>query len=57
MIPNRIWSRYLLVKTLWQAGERERCGALARELMLSEVKVHSRAVEEIRDELRVYAAL
>ena len=57
MVPHRLWPRYLMVKMLYQKGERERCRELAREVSASKPKVSSPAELEIIEKLRIYSAL
>ncbi len=54
MVPHRIWPRYLLVKMLYQKGDRQRCRELATILSNEVVKIPSYAQQEIFEELRVY---
>lgn len=52
MIPSRFYSKYLLAKLYIECGDNSKALTIAWELINKEVKVHSRAVEEIRMEMK-----
>jgi len=52
MIPSRFYSKYLLAKLYLECGEGTKALSTAKELINKEVKVPSKAIEEIRTEMR-----
>ncbi len=52
MIPSRFYSKYLLVKMYAETGQIQKAKKHAREILEKEVKVPSRAIEEIQAEMR-----
>ncbi|WP_229683507.1 O-antigen ligase family protein [Echinicola rosea] len=53
MLPDRFYSKYLLVKLYHKMGEERKMSVLATYLLEKEPKVPSQAVEEIKQEMRL----
>ena len=51
VVPNKFYPLYLLVKLYDETGQTEKARAMARELLNKEVKVPSKAIEEIKAEM------
>ncbi|MBE0655183.1 MAG: O-antigen ligase family protein [Bacteroidales bacterium] len=51
MIPGRFYSKYLLARLYIETGQTKKAKSTAREILKKEVKVPSRAIEEIRAEM------
>lgn len=52
MVPSKFLPSYLLVKMLYNIGQKERANKLAHELLNKRIKVHSIEVANIIDDLR-----
>ncbi|WP_256010242.1 O-antigen ligase family protein [Desertivirga xinjiangensis] len=52
MNPSRFYPLYLLVKLYAQCGQKEKATTVANELLNKEIKVHSKAIQEMKEELR-----
>ena len=52
MVPHRLWPQYLMVKMLWEMGEKDRSKELARKLVSNTKKIEGKAAEQIIEELR-----
>lgn len=52
IVPNRLYPYYLLTKLYAQTGDKEKTRTTARIVLQKEPKVHSPAVEEMREEVR-----
>lgn len=52
MIPSRFYPKYLLAKLYNGTGQKEKALNIANELLTKEVKIDSRAIEEIKQEMR-----
>lgn len=50
--PSRFYPKYLLAKLYVEKGENNMAKSVAKELLSKEVKVESKAIEEIRTELK-----
>jgi tetratricopeptide (TPR) repeat protein len=53
LVPNRLYSHYLLAKLYYEMGLKDKAEAETNIVMTKTPKVESRAVEEMREELRV----
>jgi O-antigen polymerase len=51
-VPHKFYPLYLLAKLYEEAGQTEKATAMARELLTKEVKVSSKAIEEIKTEMQ-----
>jgi O-antigen ligase len=56
MIPSRFYPKYLLAKLYNESGETEKAIQVANELLSKEIKIHSTAIEEIKQEMRKIVA-
>lgn len=52
MIPSRFYSKYLLANLYLECGEVPKAHTIAMELLIKKVKVPSKAIEEIRAEMK-----
>ena len=52
MIPSRFYPKYLLAKLYDETGQKAKAVQVANELLNKEVKIDSKAIEEIRLEMR-----
>ena len=52
MIPHKFYPKYLLAKLYDESGQKEKAKQIAKELLDKEVKVESKAIEEMKDELK-----
>ena len=52
IIPNRLYPFYLLTKLYHEMGLQDKVNEMADMVQTKEPKVHSRAVEEMRQEVR-----
>ncbi len=52
MVPHKFYSKFLLVKLYDKMGEDEKAKMMANELLEQDVKVESRAIQEIKAELK-----
>ena len=52
IVPNRIYPYYLLMKLFDEKGDEDKASKYAQIVLTKEPKVHSRAVEEMREEAR-----
>ncbi len=52
MIPSRFYPLYLLAKLYDETGQTEKAVEIAYRILRKEVKVHSTAIEEIKEEMR-----
>ena len=52
IVPNRLYPHYLLAKLYMESGEKEKAKHTAQIVLTKEPKVMSRAVEEMREEMR-----
>ena len=52
IVPNRLYPHYLLAKLYMETGEKEKAIHTAEIVLTKEPKVMSRAVEEMREEMR-----
>jgi len=52
MVPHKFYPLYLLAKLYNETGQHEKAVALARQLFEKEVKVPSKAIEEIKEEMK-----
>ena len=52
MIPSRFYPLYLLAKLYDETGQNEKALETAYKILKKEVKVHSTAIEEIKEEMR-----
>lgn len=52
MIPSRFYPKYLLAKLYDETGQQVKAVAIAKELLNKEVKIESKAIEEIKEEMR-----
>ncbi len=51
MVPHKFYPKYKLVKMYYEIGEYNKAKKLAYELLQKEVKVNSKAISEIKEEL------
>ncbi|PKQ66515.1 hypothetical protein BZG01_10845 [Labilibaculum manganireducens] len=51
IIPHKFYPKYLLAKLYVEKGENDKARDIAKELLSKDVKVESKAIEEIRNEL------
>lgn len=51
MVPHKFYPGYLLVKLYDETGQFDRAVYLARDLLDKKIKVPSRAIEEMKEEL------
>jgi len=54
MVPHKFYPKYLLAKLYDVSAQHEKAAQIAAELLKKEVKVESRAIEEMRDELKLF---
>lgn len=52
MVPHKFYPLYLLANLYRETGQQEKAVVLARQLLNKEVKVASKAIEEIKEEMR-----
>lgn len=52
MIPSRFYPKYLLAKLYNESEQTEKAIQVANELLSKEIKIHSTAIEEIKEEMR-----
>jgi tetratricopeptide (TPR) repeat protein len=52
IVPNRMYPYYLLAKMYLESGQSEKAGNMASIVLKKEPKVHSRAIEEMRKEMK-----
>ena len=52
LVPNRLYPYYLLAKLYEEKGEKEKVCEMAEKIYTKEAKVHSMAVDEMRNELK-----
>ncbi|MFA7491769.1 MAG: O-antigen ligase family protein [Mariniphaga sp.] len=52
MVPHKFYPRYLLVKLYDETGQHNKAVTLARNLLDKEIKVPSRAIEEMKEEMQ-----
>lgn len=52
MIPNRFYPHYLLAMLYEESGQQEKAQVKAKELLAKEIKVPSKAIEEMKMEMR-----
>ena len=52
MAPHKFFAPYLLAKLHHESGNRKQAEMIANELLQKEVKVHSTAIEEIKQEMK-----
>lgn len=52
IIPHKFYPKYLLAKLYDETGQKTKAKEIAKELLNKEVKVASKAIEEMREELR-----
>jgi O-antigen ligase len=57
MAPGKFYPLYLLAKLYDESGQQHKAIAMANAIMNKEVKVHSIAIEEIREEMKVITEL
>ncbi len=53
MVPNRIYPYYLLAKLYLQTGNRTKFEKMANHVLQKEPKIHSPAIEEMRNEIEM----
>jgi ABC-type transport system involved in cytochrome bd biosynthesis fused ATPase/permease subunit len=53
MAPGKFYPLYLLAKLYDASGQQQKAIAMANTLLNKEVKVHSTAIEEIKEEMKV----
>jgi tetratricopeptide (TPR) repeat protein len=51
IVPNRVYPYYLLALMYAEAGETEKAKAMARIVLTKEPKVHSQAIDEMREKM------
>ena len=51
MVPSRFYPKYLLAKLYDETGQHEKAVSMANELLIKEVKVESKAIDEIKEEM------
>ncbi len=52
MVPHKFYPLYLLAKLYDETGQKEKAVAFARQLLDKEVKIPSKAIEEIKEDMR-----
>lgn len=52
LVPNRIYPQYLLAKLYMEMGREEKAILTAKAVIAKEPKVHSKAVDEIKNEMK-----
>lgn len=52
IIPHKFYPKYLLAKLYDGTGQKIKAKGIAKELLNKEIKVESKAIEEMRDELK-----
>ena len=52
MVPSRFYPKYLLAKLYNETGQIANAKAIAAELLKKEIKISSKAIEEIHAEMR-----
>ena len=52
MIPSRFYPKYLLAKLYDETGQKDKAVKVAQELLNKNVKIDSRAIEKIKQEMR-----
>nr|WP_320153949.1 O-antigen ligase family protein [uncultured Draconibacterium sp.] len=52
MIPSRFYPKYLLAKLYDESGQKDKAVSIAKELLNKEIKINSKAIEEIKKEMR-----
>jgi tetratricopeptide (TPR) repeat protein len=52
MVPHKFYPLYLLAKLYNDTGQHKKAVALARQILTKEIKVPSKAIEEMREEMR-----
>jgi len=53
MNPSRFYPKYLLAKLYDETGQIEKAKSIARNLLYKEVKINSKAIDEIREEMEL----
>jgi tetratricopeptide (TPR) repeat protein len=53
IVPNRLYPWYLLTKLYVEVGDMEKARSAAEMVYKKELKVHSMAIDEMRDEIRM----
>jgi len=51
MVPSRFYPKYLLAKLYDETGQHEKAVVTANELLTKEVKIESKAIDEIKEEM------
>jgi tetratricopeptide (TPR) repeat protein len=52
MVPHKFYPGYLLAKLYDESDQKQKAAKIARELVNKKIKVDSKAIEEIKDELK-----
>lgn len=53
MLPDRFYPKYLLAKLYNETGEQSKACAIANELLTKKVKIESKAIEKIKEEMKL----
>jgi regulator of replication initiation timing len=52
MVPHKFYPLYLLAKLYHSTGQTEKAAAIAKEILGKAVKVTSKAIEEMKEEMK-----